>query len=786
MDSNASVVQNQVQGNDEHHPDNVESQQVVDSEEQQPHDKEVKSVFSKVKAKAKKIKDSIKKHGQNVLDHGHEHRNEDHHIPDETEGVRSGVPKVENLEKSEVNFEGTTVEGEETNQKARVVDVSPTTEQGKTFVGEEKSEQPNLYLERPIGLEEDPPKYNQTELKSTAEIDVDKSFERKNVQDEQENVTETKSPSAGTGSLNQFVPDLYTATKIEAEEPHQEPQVVDVNPTTDINRNIATDQTKTFVYEENLEEDSHGSGSRDEAYTPPKYHQTEDTDLTGAAGTEEIGNRAVELKHRPEPKVFGNVTETQYPPTATGSHNQLVREISTPTKTENPSAESHEYIPELSSEAKIQYPSAESHEYIPELSSEAKIQYPSAESHEYIPELSSEAKNQYPTAESHEYIPELSSAAKIQHPSAESHEYIPELSSAAKIQHPSAESHEYIPELSSAAKIQHPSAESHEYIPELSSAAKIQHPSAESHEYIPELSSAAKIQHPSAESHEYIPELSSAAKIQHPSAESHEYIPELSSAAKIQHPSAEIHHQFVQDFSTAAKTQDPSDGSRDQFDLETISTGTNRDHEISEANEQTLNNNNTIKVEDQPSYESVEKPLNVSNTDKTHKSGDAFNKSGSTAEYGENIDQPLTEKLGQDYGKVAEVGSAVKSKVSETGTSAETENEVEEEKKGVSSVKDYLADNLRPSEEDKAVSEVNSEALHKPKKDFEPDYKKTEKVSEESNVQSPGKGVVDKLKDVVGSWFGKTGENQSAQGDEGLSKNEKSGVEVEQVNKAED
>ncbi|XP_019452804.1 PREDICTED: low-temperature-induced 65 kDa protein-like isoform X4 [Lupinus angustifolius] len=448
MDSNASIVQNQVQGNDEHHPNNVDPQQVVHVEEKQP--QEVKSVFNKVKAKAKKIKDSIKKHGQNVLDHGHGHDSEDHsedqqvHEIHETEAVRSAAPaseKVENLEKSEVNFEGTKVEVEETDQKPRVVDVFPTTEieqnittdQGKTFVGEEKSEQPNAYLE------EDPLKYNQTkptDLNETgaAEIDiapVEKSFERLNVQDE--------------------------------------------------------------------------------------------------------------LKHRPEPNVFPNVTETQSVP-----------EISSPTKTEN--------------------------------------------------------------------------------------------------------------------------------------------------------------------------------------------------------PSAEIHDQFVQDFSTAAKTQDPSDGSHDQFDPETISTGTNRDHEISEATEQTFNSNNTtIKVEEQPSYESVEKPSNVSKTDKTHESDYGSNKSGSTAEYGENIDQSLTEKLGPDYGKVAEVG---------TGTGAETEDEVKEEKKGVSSVKDSLAD-------------------------YEENDEKPEKVSEESSVQSPGKGYVDKLKGVVGSWFATKGEDQSTQGDEVLPKNEKSGVEVEQVNKAE-
>lgn len=80
----------------------------------------------------------------------------------------------------------------------------------------------------------------------------------------------------------------FGGTTVKGEEPHQEPRVVGVSPTTEINQNITTDPAKTFVGEEesgkpkvSLQEDPHLSGSRPEAYTPPKY-QTEVTDLTGA------------------------------------------------------------------------------------------------------------------------------------------------------------------------------------------------------------------------------------------------------------------------------------------------------------------------------------------------------------------------------------------------------------------------------------------------------------------------------------------------------------------------
>ncbi|KAL5173742.1 hypothetical protein HKD37_16G046224 [Glycine soja] len=154
-----------------------------------------------------------------------------------------------------------------------------------------------------------------------------------------------------------------------------------------------------------------------------------------------------------------------------------------------------------------------------------------------------------------------------------------------------------------------------------------------------------------------------------------------------------------------------------------------------------------------------------------------------------------------------------KSKVSGTQTSSVGV----EQDKGVS-VKDYLVDKLRPGDEDRALSEVISETLHKKelppeevteegvrkvvsdavhKRDDDPERKMehqrilgkvteseevkrrlggesvvTEKKYQEMYVNSPGKGVVDKLKGMVGTWFTNPAENQSSQGR----------AEVEQVN----
>ncbi|KAK7279955.1 hypothetical protein RJT34_25017 [Clitoria ternatea] len=285
-------------------------------------------------------------------------------------------------------------------------------------------------------------------------------------------------------------------------------------------------------------------------------------------------------------------------------------------------------------------------------------------------------------------------------------------------------------------------------------------------------------------------------------------------------PPAASHDQFVPHFSAATQTQNPSAESQDQSFQGTVPTNISR---ISANPVETAQSFNTIRSteEEQPhdeeSTDKVVTPKDViasevgsdeksdikdkvtTNAEEQQKSTDAAKISGSSAaeEGQKNIAQSLTQKLTPVYEKVAGVGSAVKSKVSVT----ETKNGDKEQDKGVS-VKDYLAEKLRPGEEDKALSEVISEALHKPKEvpvknehgHLGSEDEKPEKVTaEESSVNSQGKGVVDKLKEKVGSWFGKSEVNQSSQdsdyeavvvivtGGQDLSKNTNSGAEVEQV-----
>ncbi|XVF09867.1 hypothetical protein REPUB_Repub07fG0134100 [Reevesia pubescens] len=162
-------------------------------------------------------------------------------------------------------------------------------------------------------------------------------------------------------------------------------------------------------------------------------------------------------------------------------------------------------------------------------------------------------------------------------------------------------------------------------------------------------------------------------------------------------------------------------------------------------------------------------------TNESHEGQDAATKQTSTLDYGKKMAATETEKLTPAYEKVAEAGSTVMSKLHGpgTGTASELGTEVQQQDKGVS-MKGYIAEKLRPTEEDRALSEVISDALHKPKEDPEKETMARGKVtvSEEvarrlgtgdgrdervgsGSAKSPTKGVVDKLKGAVGSWFGK-------------------------------
>ncbi|XP_054786159.1 low-temperature-induced 65 kDa protein-like isoform X2 [Prosopis cineraria] len=196
---------------------------------------------------------------------------------------------------------------------------------------------------------------------------------------------------------------------------------------------------------------------------------------------------------------------------------------------------------------------------------------------------------------------------------------------------------------------------------------------------------------------------------------------------------------------------------------------------------------------------------NVTTTQENYPKSEAANASGmsttSTAEYGKKITESLTEKLAPVYGKVAGVGSAMKSKLSPS---------TNETDKGLC-MKDYFTEKLRPGDEDRALSEVISETLKKRGGEAtanergaqegrimtdvisdviherdegvaEAEHRSLGKVTESEEVKrrlgsesdidsryqesyenSSGKGVVDKLKDAAVSWFGKSQENQPSQ-----------------------
>nr|XP_007143405.1 hypothetical protein PHAVU_007G069800g [Phaseolus vulgaris]ESW15399.1 hypothetical protein PHAVU_007G069800g [Phaseolus vulgaris] len=257
-----------------------------------------------------------------------------------------------------------------------------------------------------------------------------------------------------------------------------------------------------------------------------------------------------------------------------------------------------------------------------------------------------------------------------------------------------------------------------------------------------------------------------------------QFLPHLSAAMQTQYPSSESHEQFTQETMSPNINKNLQNVTDSRQTFNTITT-TVEEHSCYEANTYRAISPKDVTASEAGSVEKDDRKDNVETIEEQPKSGDASNMAGSTAEYGKNIAHSLTQKLAPVYDKVAGVGSAVKSKVSGTstgGVGTERKNEVKEEDKGVS-VKDYLAEKLRPGEEDKALSEVISEALHKRK---EEPVKNEHHGGDEKMRDDPGKGVVDKLKGVVGSWFSNS-EGKVA-GVEDLSKNTNSGGEVEQVN----
>ncbi|CAI8604485.1 unnamed protein product [Vicia faba] len=179
------------------------------------------------------------------------------------------------------------------------------------------------------------------------------------------------------------------------------------------------------------------------------------------------------------------------------------------------------------------------------------------------------------------------------------------------------------------------------------------------------------------------------------------------------------------------------------------------------------------------------------------KSHNEFSQETVSKGYAESVEtQPKHNKSYADENEFASATTADKTltreddeafKPSNDGTSTGSNtNDGTETDKGAA-VRDYFNEKSRPGEEDKALAEVITEALHKGKDEplksedgkFDSEVEKPEKVFvEESNVASPGKGVVDRVTGYVGSWFAKSEENPSPQGagigTEDLSKNKDS------------
>ncbi|KAJ4956668.1 hypothetical protein NE237_013451 [Protea cynaroides] len=155
---------------------------------------------------------------------------------------------------------------------------------------------------------------------------------------------------------------------------------------------------------------------------------------------------------------------------------------------------------------------------------------------------------------------------------------------------------------------------------------------------------------------------------------------------------------------------------------------------------------------------------------------DDTSKPATVVEYSRQVAATVTEKLAPVYEKVAEAGNTVVSKMQ--GTVEETEGKEGGNFKRVS-VKEYVVEKLMPSEEDKVLSEVIMEALHRRKgEEPQPLGKVTESpelarrlgTDSDNNKHegfSPGneagKGMAHRLKGVVTSWFGKNGEQKQQQ-----------------------
>ncbi|KAG4952517.1 hypothetical protein JHK85_046384 [Glycine max] len=861
-----------------HNSHNVGSHAVAHGEEHHHHDHEKKSVLKKVKQKAKKIKDTITKHGHHdhEHEHGHGYHLDDQHIPDDHDleeedevdeypevhgapiydsaAVRGAAPGHSNtLGRPGVNFGGTTVMGVEPLHEPRVVVVSPTTvinqnrttDPTGTFVEVEKAVHPKVNLERPMYLEEDPhapistsqayaPANYQTKVTDPtgaggSEIDitpVEKSFTRMAVHNEPKpypepklfsTVPETHYPSAGSHS--QFAPELSSAT------------------------NYPTNYPSAQSYGQYMPELS----SEVKTQYPKSHNQ-----------------------FMPE---LSTPTKTPYP--STNIHDQHLPQQSSATKTQYPLSGSHDkFAPVLSTEPNIQYPSTKIHDQdLPQQFTATKTQYPSSGSHDQLtPELSfsTEPNLQYTSTKIHDqHLPQQFStnATHTICPSAGSHDqFLPEYPTQTKT-----------PQTYTTTQVEEPHYEpSNEssYTDKISSATTAiadkaitaKNVVASKLGYGDDTTEKTQTNHKEENtSNEKPSTITSATSAKNTVSSDHQENTGSAKPSTISSATSAIDDKAISAKNTVSSkvgyadnnTETTQASHQENTQPSTISLATTAiaDKAVSAKNTvasklgygdntktkttQTTQTRNQLKNtgNDKPSTISsatsaiadkavsakntVASKLGFGDTATTTQQEKRTDHAAAPTEYGKSVAQSLTEKLAPVSGKDAGVGSGVKSKVSGTQTSSMGV----EQDKGVS-VKDYLVDKLRLGDEDRAISEVISETLHKKelppvevteegvrkvvsdavhKREDDPERRMehqrilgkvteseevkrrlggesvvTEKKYQEMYVNSPGKGVVDKLKGVVGTWFTNPAENQSSQDS---SMNYEAGrAEVEQVN----
>lgn len=174
--------------------------------------------------------------------------------------------------------------------------------------------------------------------------------------------------------------------------------------------------------------------------------------------------------------------------------------------------------------------------------------------------------------------------------------------------------------------------------------------------------------------------------------------------------------------------------------------------------------------------DAIAEKLGYGHKDDQRSSGD-----GKPASSPSGYGQKIRETFAPVYGKVTEVGSAVALKMSrgsKTGESQgqagdkvrveETEGGVKKVRSGGQTVPEYLSEKLGPGGEDRPLSEVVSDVLHK-RKDVEDEATVDEsghrhETDERGSGSGEGGGVAEGIIGTVASYFNKGGEASDAYG----------------------